>query len=213
MQLTQEKNYREINMERAEQGSSVMIAAAAEKIAGQIKGILPSGFGKMSFQPSMTKVKQKLAEEKFELLIIHTPLPDEFGLQSAMDLASKYPAMSILLLVSKDVYQQALYRAGDSGIMILAMPMSPTSFSATIRLLLVMGRKMQNLMNENQKLQRKLEDERYVSRAKCLLIEKEGMTEAEAHKYLERQAMNTSVTRREVAVKVIRESGRIVTNK
>lgn len=199
-------------MERAEQRSSVLIAAATEKTAAQIKGILPSGFGKTSFQMSMTKVKQKLAEESFDLLIIYAPLPDELGLQSAIDLSSKYPAMSILLLVGKDVYQEALYRAGDSGIMILARPLSAAHFSATLQLLSAMSRKVHNLMNDNMKLQRKLEDERYVGRAKCLLIEKEGMTESEAHKYIEKQAMNASITRREVALRIIRENGRIITN-
>ncbi len=190
-----------------------MIAAATEKVATQIKGILPSGFGKVSFQPSMTKVKQKLIEERFDLLIVYTPLPDDFGLQSAMELVGKYPAMSILLLVNKDVYQQALYRSRDAGIMVLARPISTAFFVSAVEMLGVMSNKVQNLLNENAKLQRKLEDERYVGRAKCLLVEKEGMTEAEAHKYLERQAMNGSVTRREVAVRVIRENGRIVTNK
>lgn len=213
MRHMQERTVREINMERAERGSSVMIAAATEKVATQIKGILPSGFGKVSFQPSMTKVKQKLIEERFDLLIVYTPLPDDFGLQSAMELVGKYPAMSILLLVNKDVYQQALYRSRDAGIMVLARPISTAFFVSAVEMLGVMSNKVQNLLNENAKLQRKLEDERYVGRAKCLLVEKEGMTEAEAHKYLERQAMNGSVTRREVAVRVIRENGRIVTNK
>lgn len=199
-------------MERAEQGSSVLIAAAAEKIAVQIKGILPVGFGKVSFQPSMTKLKQKLTEERFDIIIICTPLPD-YGLQSVMDLAAKYPASGILMLVDKDVYQQAVYRAGDSGIMMLARPLSAAGFTATVRLLGTMSRKMQSLYNENLKLQQKLSDERYISRAKGLLIEKEGMTEGEAHRYLEQQAMNASVTKREVAMKVIRESGRIVINK
>lgn len=199
-------------MERTEQRSSVIIAAAAEKVAVQIKGLLPSGFGKVSFQPSMAKVKQKLMEEGFDLLIICTPMPDDFGLQSAMELSGKYPAMSILLMVNKDVYQETLYRAGDSGIMILPRPVSTAFFVAAVEMLRAMNKKAQKLISDNAKLQRKLEDERYVSRAKCLLIEKEGMTEAEAHKYLERQAMNGSVTRREVAVRIIRENGRIVTN-
>lgn len=199
-------------MERAEQRSSALIAAPAEKVAGQVKAILPSGFGKVSFQPSMAKVKQKLMEESFDLLIICTPMPDDFGLQSAKELSGKYPAMSILLLVNKDVYQETLYRAGDSGIMILPRPISTAFFVSAVEMLRAVSNKTQKLISDNTKLQRKLEDERYVGRAKCLLIEKEGMTEAEAHKYLERQAMNGSITRREVAIRIIRENGRIVTN-
>lgn len=199
-------------MERVEKGSSVLIAAAMEKVATQIKGILPSGFGKLSYQPSMTKVKQKLMEESFDLLIIYTPLPDEFGLQAALEIAAKYQAMSILMLVNKDVYQEVLYRSGDSGIMVMARPVNQALFTSSVEMLCTVSRKVQRILNENQKLQRKLEDERYVTRAKCLLIERCGMTEPEAHKYLEKEAMNASVTRREAAIRVIRENGRIVTN-
>ena len=197
-------------MERTEQRSSVLIAAQSEKIAVQIKGILPAGFGHVTFQPSIARVKQTLTEERTDLLIIYTPLSDDSGIQSILDLAAKYPAMSVLLIVSKEAYQQVLYRAGDSGISVLARPISTGSFLSAIQMLQAMNRKIQRLLEENARLQRKLQDERYVSRAKALLIEKQGMSESEAHKYLEREAMNGSVTRREVALKVIRESGRIV---
>ncbi|HBP24555.1 MAG TPA: hypothetical protein DD632_03820 [Oribacterium sp.] len=197
-------------MERTEQRSSVLIAAQSEKIAVQIRGILPAGFGHVTFQPSIARVKQTLTEERTDLLIIYTPLSDDSGIQSILDLAAKYPAMSVLLIVSKEAYQQVLYRAGDSGISVLARPISSGSFLSAIQMLQAMNRKIQRLLEENARLQRKLEDERYVSRAKALLIEKQGMSESEAHKYLEREAMNGSVTRREVALKVIRESGRIV---
>lgn len=197
-------------MERTEQRSSVLIAAQSEKIAVQIRGILPAGFGHVTFQPSIARVKQTLTEERTDLLIIYTPLSDDSGIQSILDLAAKYPAMSVLLIVSKEAYQQVLYRAGNSGISVLARPISTGSFLSAIQMLQAMNRKIQRLLEENARLQRKLEDERYVSRAKALLIEKQGMSESEAHKYLEHEAMNGSVTRREVALKVIRESGRIV---
>ena len=158
----------------------------------------------------MARVKQTLTEERADLLIIYTPLSDDSGVQSILDLSVKYPAMSILLIVSKEAYQQVLYRAGDTGITVLARPISTSTFVSAIQMLGTMSRKVQRLLEENAKLQRKLEDERYVSRAKALLIEKQGMTEGEAHKYLERQAMSGSVTRREVALKIIRESGRII---
>lgn len=38
------------------------------------------------------------------------------------------------------------------------------------------------------------------------------MTETDAHKYLEHTAMNQGLTRREVAIRVIRENGRIIVN-
>jgi response regulator NasT len=75
-----------------------------------------------------------------------------------------------------------------------------------------MERRLKELSLENEKLEKKLQDERYISRAKALLIERKQMTETDAHKYLEHTAMNQGLTRREVAIRVIRENGRIIVN-
>ena len=44
---------------------------------------------------------------------------------------------------------------------------------------------------------------RYVSRAKFLLISEQGMTEEAAHHYIEKSAMDTRRTRKEVSLEVI----------
>ena len=52
-------------------------------------------------------------------------------------------------------------------------------------------------------LQEKIAQVRLVSRAKCCLIEHEHLTEAEAHRYIEKQAMDTRRDRTEVAQEVL----------
>ena len=56
---------------------------------------------------------------------------------------------------------------------------------------------------ENRRLQKRIEDIRLVDRAKCLLIECCGMSEPEAHSYIEQQAMNRRCPKREVAQGII----------
>jgi response regulator NasT len=197
-------------MERTERKCSVLIAAASEKTANQIRSVLPSSYGTVSIQTSMARVKQTLSMDRYDLLLVHTPLPDEFGLQSVLDLAERFPSMGILLMVSKDTYEQTVYRTGDAGIMVLARPFSVQSFISSVQILQSLLKRIRRLTEENEKLRKKLEDERYISRAKALLIERQGITEGEAHKYIEQEAMNHSITRREVALHVIREAGRIV---
>lgn len=197
-------------MERTERKCSVLIAAASEKTANQIRSVLPSSYGTVSIQTSMARVKQTLSMDRYDLLLVHTPLPDEFGLQSVLDLAERFPSMGILLMVSKDTYEQTVYRTGDAGIMVLARPFSVQSFISSVQILQSLLKRIRKLTEENEKLRKKLEDERYISRAKALLIERQGITEGEAHKYIEQEAMNHSITRREVALHVIREAGRIV---
>lgn len=200
-------------MERTEKKGSIMIAAASEKTASQIKSVLPPNFGQVSMQTSMAKVKQMLGSDRYDLLLVHAPLQDEFGLQSVLDLAMRFPSMGILLMVSKEAYEQTVYRTEGTGIMVLSRPFSVQSFVSAIQILQSLLKRIRILTEENEKLRKRLEDERYISRAKALLIERHGITEGEAHKYIEQEAMNHSITRREVALRVIREAGRIVMTK
>ena len=59
------------------------------------------------------------------------------------------------------------------------------------------------LQKENNKLRAKLEELRYVSRAKFLLITEQGMSEEAAHRYIEKSAMDTRRTRKEVSLEII----------
>ena len=55
-----------------------------------------------------------------------------------------------------------------------------------------------------ERLEQKIQDIRTIDRAKCLLIQYSGMSEEQAHRYLEKQAMDRRMTRREVAEEVLR---------
>jgi len=67
--------------------------------------------------------------------------------------------------------------------------------------------RIHELEAENARLRAKLAAEKTVCRAKCLLVERRGFSESEAHRYIEKLAMDTQDTRRSVAEQVIREYG------
>ncbi|MBQ6206986.1 MAG: ANTAR domain-containing protein, partial [Oscillospiraceae bacterium] len=52
-------------------------------------------------------------------------------------------------------------------------------------------------------VEEKIEEIRLVNRAKWRLIERLGMNEADAHRYIEKQAMNQRVSRRKVAESIL----------
>lgn len=55
----------------------------------------------------------------------------------------------------------------------------------------------------NEYLSARLAELRLTGRAKCLLVQHRGMTEAEAHRYLEKTAMDTRRSRAQVAQDVL----------
>ena len=66
-------------------------------------------------------------------------------------------------------------------------------------------RRLEYLRQENDKLRDKIAQIRLVDRAKCYLIEHKGMSEAEAHRMIEKTAMDTRRDRAEVAAEILEE--------
>ena len=71
-------------------------------------------------------------------------------------------------------------------------------------LLVAVTARLSRMEQKNQSLQDKMTDIRRVDRAKWLLIQHHHMTEQDAHYYIEKQAMDTRLSRREVSEQIIR---------
>ncbi|MGB4438219.1 MAG: ANTAR domain-containing protein, partial [Sedimentibacter sp.] len=50
----------------------------------------------------------------------------------------------------------------------------------------------------------KIEEIRIVTRAKCVLIQYLNMTENQAHRYIEKQAMDMRTTREEISLSILK---------
>jgi len=68
-----------------------------------------------------------------------------------------------------------------------------------------MARDSEEYKNENDRLRQKLEDISLVSRAKCMLIYHKSIDEYEAHRYIEKRAMDERRSKREIAFDVLHE--------
>lgn len=68
-----------------------------------------------------------------------------------------------------------------------------------LKLITATRRRLLGLKHENIKLQKKIEDIRLVDRAKCVLIQHLSLTEQQAHRYIEKQAMDRRISKPEVA--------------
>ena len=62
------------------------------------------------------EAKRVLVSTWFDIVIINTPLGDDFGLQAAIDISQQNP-VGVILLVKNDMYEEVSYRVEDYGIM------------------------------------------------------------------------------------------------
>ena len=89
------------------------------------------------------------------------------------------------------------------GVLVVAKPLNRAALLQAIRMGKAMHGRMMHMKAENDKLKKKQEELRCVTRAKCILIEREQSTEEQAHRYIEKLAMDTRRNRREVAMEIL----------
>ena len=96
-----------------------------------------------------------------------------------------------------------LDRWAEQGVLLLSKPFTTPLFLQAMHMAAAGNHRLLRARQENARLQEKIAQVRLVSRAKCCLVEHEHMTEAEAHRYIEKQAMDTRRDRTEIAQEVL----------
>lgn len=184
----------------------VLVCGTGDKIFDYIESVLPpQEYEQILRAGSAGEARRKLLETSVDVVIINSPLADEFGTDFALDLADG--TCGVLMLVKSDVYADICYQVEDSGVAVLSKPMNSQNFLLAVKLVTAMSARLSRMEKKNQSLQEKMADIRMVNRAKWLLIDHMHMTEPDAHYYIEKQAMDSRLPRREVAENIIRSYG------
>ncbi|MCR5670486.1 MAG: ANTAR domain-containing protein [Butyrivibrio sp.] len=184
---------------------SVLIVSSSEQFDMVAKRSL-TGFVTMDIRRSGSVARRSLLERDYDLVIINAPLPDEMGTELALDIAEKSGA-SVLMVTPQDIYSDILERVTDAGILAIAKPFPKGRMDVAIRYLISVRKRIVRLEGKIRKTEEKMEELRKVSTAKLLLIEKQHMTEEEAHRFIGKEAMDHGVSRRRVAESIIEELG------
>ena len=152
-----------------------------------------------SFTPSQRRL---LLEQSFDIVIVNAPLPDEFGTQLALEL-SETSGAGVLLLVKAEQYAELSARLTPNGILTLQKPTTPQLLTQTLQLLCGTRERLRRMEQKTASFEEKMAEIRLVNRAKCLLIERKAMTEQEAHRWIEKQAMDRCVSRKVIAEQIL----------
>lgn len=142
----------------------------------------------------------------YDLVIVSTPLRSEFGLNYVADVRSRTDAV-ILVLAKTEIADEVQNRIKFTGAYVLPRPFSKQSLIQTIKMAAMAKENMQRLEREKTKLTRQLDDIKTIDRAKCCLIEYLNLTENQAHRHIQKLAMDTRRTQREVAEDILRTYG------
>jgi len=151
---------------------------------------------------SCSEARRQLLEKYYDLVIINAPLHDESGESLSRDIASKSTSQ-VILVINNEFFYEASVVCEDDGVLTVSSPINKTLFWSALTLAKSTQRKMKQIQTENSKLRKKIEDIKTIDRAKLILISYTEMDENEAHRYIEKRAMDLRATKRKVAEDII----------
>ncbi len=183
---------------------SILIVAGSQNSRSALSELSRlCGLGKQTLAPNGSDARRLLLENTYDLVLINTPLPDEFGSELAVQACENFS--SAILLVKAEIADEISEKVETAGVFVIEKPINRQLFFRSIRMAGVQQNRMTGLQKENRNLKNKIEEIRTVDRAKCLLIQFDGLTENDAHRYIEKAAMNQRISRLQVAQEILRQ--------
>ena len=190
-------------MSLKDQAYSALVVSSAENFNSAMAAMLP----KQNCQPviyanSIATAKRAIAEREFDFVIINAPLKDDLGVRFAIDCGAN---SLVLILIQNELNADVYEKVGPYGIFTLPKPMSRQAMETALRWMAAAKVKLRKAETKSTKIEDKMEEIRLVNKAKWLLISKEDLLEPEAHRYLEKEAMNRCVSKRTIAEEIIKK--------
>lgn len=190
-------------MELIQRTYSVLAVSTREKFHTSLRQLLPEDrYAPLRCVTDVASARRCLLEQPYDIVVISAPLPDEFGSRLALHVADS-SAAGVLLLVNAEHYPDISARLSPYGILTLQKPTTPQLILQSLQLLCGTRERLRKMEQKTATIEEKMAEIRLVNRAKWLLIDHEGLSEQEAHRLIEKQAMDRCVTRRAVAQQII----------
>jgi len=183
---------------------AIIVSADREEAALIEQTAQIEGYGSVAVISAGSEARRLIGREtEPDLIVICTPLQDEFG-QELAEAAAEETSAGIILICHSEIADELADRLSDYGVSVLARPISREALSRDIRMLSANLSRMSGLKESPEVLGR-IEEIRVINRAKSALMKYLKFTEPQAHRYIEKQAMNNRQTRREVAEHIIKQ--------
>jgi response regulator NasT len=182
---------------------TALVLSCSEKATAFITEMLATTVEDVVPIKSCSEARRMFLERDFDLVVVNAPVKDETGESFSRHVASK-SVSQIVLIVNAEIFDAVSAACENDGVLMVAKPINRDVFWASIKLAGAAHNRLKRMHAENMQLKQKIEDIRIIDRAKCLLISTLNMSEKESHRYIEKQAMDLRISRREVAEGILK---------
>ncbi len=183
---------------------SILIVSASAGFTSSLSGLIPeTRYHPVDKAASINAAKRILAEKNYDFVIINAPLPDDAGTRFAID-TSTGRQTAVLLLLKEDVHAEIHDQVAGYGVFTLPKPTSRPTMLHALNWLESARERLRLFEKKSISIEDKMAEIRLVNKAKWMLISQLHMSEPDAHRYVEKQAMDRCVSRKCIAEEIIR---------
>ncbi len=160
-------------------------------------------YNPVSFATNISAAKRAKAQKHFDFIIINSPLTDGFGTDFAIDCGESKNTV-VLQLVKTELYDEIYVKNSAYGVFTLPKPIQKQSMINALHWMITTKSKVARLESKAVSIEDKMQEIRLVNKAKWMLIDKEKMSEPDAHRYIEKEAMDRCIPKCAVAEEIIK---------
>ena len=137
-----------------------------------------------------------------DVVLMDIDMPDMTGTQAAKVLTQERIAPVVLISAYSD--RNLIQEARDAGVVAyLVKPVQESNLAPAIEVALARFGEFREIEKEISDLEEQLETRKLVDRAKGILMDTQGLTEAAAFRRIQRMSMNTRKSMKEIAQAII----------
>lgn len=190
-------------MSLIERAYHILIISAANRFTSALADLLPEGRHTSITVTSVSAAKRALAESAFDFAIINSPLPDDAGIRFAIDICTTKQTV-VLFIVKNDIYLSIHNKVAEYGVFSLPKPTSKSTLLQALHWMESARERLRQFEKKSLSIEEKMTEIRLVNKAKWILISERNMSEPDAHRHIEKQAMDQCISKKSVAVNIIK---------
>lgn len=189
-------------MSLVERQYRLLLVSSGDKFIREAEALLQGDQYQTEQSVSASDARCKLLENSYDMVIVNSPLSDESGSRLCID-ASQNNGTIAALFSANDSFAEVYAKTSVHGVFVIQKPTSKLLMSQALSLMICARERLRTAEKKADKAQNRLDAIRIVNKAKWFLIENEGMSEEEAHKYVEKKAMDAGIAKKLAAQLII----------
>ena len=183
---------------------SILVVSATDSFTSAFADLLPeTRYYPVHTAASVSVAKRVLSEKTFDFIIINSSFPDDTGIRFAIDTCTTKQT-AVLLLVKSDIHAEIHDKVAEYGVFTLPKPTSKPTMIHALNWMESARERLRQFEKKSLSIEEKMAEIRLVNKAKWLLISELKMNEPDAHRYIEKQAMDRCIAKRAIAEEIIK---------